>query len=748
MPQIPSLLALILACLVACAPADNREHVILRISASSAGAEAEVLDRQIGRFMHGHPGVRVERQVTPDAADERHQLYVQWLNAGVGNPDILQLDVISVPEFAAARWLLPLERFSPSADDFFPVTLEAVRDDGALYALPWFVDVGMLYYRTDLFERPPATFDELVQMASEARRKRGLEYGLVWQGARYEGLVTVFLEHLGGFGGTLLDSKGRASLDTPPARRALSFMIDAIRRDGAVPEAVLTWQEEQARFAFQNGKAAFMRNWPYAYALMQDPARSMVAGHFAIAPMPAEPGGAPTATLGGQDLAINAHTKHPAEAYALLEFLTAPEQMLERARIAGQLPARPSLYRTAALAEALKIPTSDALAVVMHARPRPVTPVYTNLSEILQVELHRALTGQTTPKHALDEAQARLTAELEAARRGPRSASRSIWVAALGFLFIVLALALRKRRPRAVAEESSRSETRLAWMLIAPAVVITAAVALLPLAWSFYESLNADDLRRPWQGRVFVGVDNYALALSTPRFWNAVGRTLLFASVSVGLEMLTGLLLAILLHRAFRGRGPARTAALLPWAIPTVVAALVWRFSFESEAGLVNTLLRRLHLGSGHFAWLTDATGAWVPVILADVWKSSPFVALLLLARLESIDPELYEAARIDGAGTLGELRHVTLPLLAPALVVAFIFRALDAFRVFDLVYVLTHGGPGTATEPIALYAFDSMLRGLRFGYGSAVSVLIFAIAFILALAYVRVVGRQIEGRP
>jgi ABC-type sugar transport system permease subunit len=198
------------------------------------------------------------------------------------------------------------------------------------------------------------------------------------------------------------------------------------------------------------------------------------------------------------------------------------------------------------------------------------------------------------------------------------------------------------------------------------------------------------------------------------------------------------------MNRAFRGRGLMRAAILVPWAIPTVVAALIWRFMFDGDSGIVNAVLARL--GAGVPVWFVDQTAAWVPVVLADVWKETPFVALLLLAGLQGIDPALYEAARIDGAGAWRQFRHVTLPLLQPALLVALIFRTRDAFRVFDLVYVLTGGGPGTATEPIALYTFTSLLQNLRFGYGSALSVIVFLVAFVLALGYIRMVGAGLTG--
>jgi multiple sugar transport system substrate-binding protein len=186
-------------------------------------------------------------------------------------------------------------------------------------------------------------------------------------------------------------------------------MVDACGRSGIVPRAALAWQEEPTRFAFQTGRAVFMRNWPYASPLLQDPS-SAVAGRFAVASMPAGPGGSPTATLGGAQLAINARTEHPAEAYALIDYLTRPEQMLERARFAGQYPARPALYRDGSLEDALPVSPSAALRVIERAVARPVTPVYTELSGILQVHLHRALSGQQTPRAALTRAAAEIRA--------------------------------------------------------------------------------------------------------------------------------------------------------------------------------------------------------------------------------------------------------------------------------------------------------------------------------------------------
>jgi ABC-type sugar transport system permease subunit len=285
------------------------------------------------------------------------------------------------------------------------------------------------------------------------------------------------------------------------------------------------------------------------------------------------------------------------------------------------------------------------------------------------------------------------------------------------------------------------SEARLAWALVLPAVGTIALVAVFPIGWTFWESLHLADLRMPWLGRPFVGFANYAEALGDRRFWSALAHTGVFVAATVTIELTAGLLLALALDRLSFGASAVRTAVLLPWAIPTVVAALVWRFIFESPAGLASAAATAI--GVLPPTWFADPVMAWVPLVMADAWKTTPFVAILLLAGLQTIDRSLLEAAAVDGAGPRQRFTGVTLPLLTPALLVAFLFRTLDAFRVFDVVYVMTGGGPGTATEPIALFTFTTLLQNLRFGYGSALSVIVFLVACGFALVTIRIFGGE-----
>lgn len=740
------------ALVLAACSAKPSAKVVLTLPTSAVGAEAEVLDRQVSRFEAAHPEIRVERRVTPDAAEQRRQLYVEWLNAGVSDPDILQLDVIWTAEFAAAGWILPLDRFGPPKDEFFFEAIDAGSYAGSVFALPWFVDVGMLYTRTDLVDRPPETFAELDRAAERARRSGAAAYGFVWPGARYEGLVTVFLEHLGGFGGRLSDDSGRLVVDSPEARRALEQMWGYLER-GITPEEVLSWQEEQTRHAFESGRAAFMRNWPYAYSLLQADSASKVRGRFAVSMMPKGPGGTHTAALGGQQLAINANTEHPREAYLLIDYLTRPEQMLERARLAGQLPARRSVYDDPDLARALPFDPPRARQVIEHARARPASPIYSELSSALQVELHRALSGQIEPGVALRRAAEAVGERLHRAgleragaprpRRRKGSDRELLWVAAALAVAVLVTWRLLVLRQRS-EPKLSRADRRFAAVLVAPALIVMGAVALFPLLWTLWESLHADDLRMPWQGRPFVGIANYVEAARSDRFWGAIGHTALFVAASVSLEILFGLALAQIVFRG-RARRLLRATLLLPWVMPTVVAGLLWRFVFDGRESIANLIVASI--GLEPVAWLAHSVAAWVPIVLGDVWKTTPFVALLSLAALETIDETYHEAARVDGARPFQVYWHVTLPLLLPTLLVVVVFRSLDALRVFDLVYVLTGGGPGTATEPISMLAFKALLESLRFGYGAALAVVVLVIALGLAVVYVRAIGSRLPGR-
>ena len=278
-------------------------------------------------------------------------------------------------------------------------------------------------------------------------------------------------------------------------------------------------------------------------------------------------------------------------------------------------------------------------------------------------------------------------------------------------------------------------------LLVGPALGILALFAFYPIVGSFWLSLHRIVLSLPGVGEPFVGLANYAELAQGSVFWRSVGVTLLFVGVSTALEVALGLGLALCLHASFRGRGLARAIALVPWAIPTVVASQMWRFLLNDRFGPVAYYL----FGGG--APLAEAGSALASIIAADVWKTTSFVALIVLAGLQAIPDDLYEAAAVDGAGPFRRFRSVTLPLVLPALLAAVLFRTIDAFRVFDLVFVMTQGGPADATNVLQYMGYKRMFGEGMLGSGAAISTVVFGMTLVASIAYVRIVGsRLLEG--
>jgi multiple sugar transport system permease protein len=285
-----------------------------------------------------------------------------------------------------------------------------------------------------------------------------------------------------------------------------------------------------------------------------------------------------------------------------------------------------------------------------------------------------------------------------------------------------------------------RSERRLGLLLCAPAVLAMLLVTAYPIAYAVVLSVQDIDLRFPDEGG-FVGLDNYGAVLSSELWWTGVLNTVGIAAVSVSIELVLGMGIAMVMHRAIFGRGLVRTAVLIPYGIVTVVAAFAWFYAFDPSSGFVN----HLPLIPDDKAWFGDRWSAFAVIVLAEVWKTTPFMALLLLAGLATIDEGLYEAARVDGANAWQRFRRITLPLLKPALLVALLFRTLDAFRVFDSIFVMTRGAQDT--ESVSILGYNQLISRLNLGMGSAVSVLIFLMVLLVAFVFVRGFGAAVPGR-
>ncbi|MBN9105008.1 MAG: sugar ABC transporter permease [Propionibacteriaceae bacterium] len=295
------------------------------------------------------------------------------------------------------------------------------------------------------------------------------------------------------------------------------------------------------------------------------------------------------------------------------------------------------------------------------------------------------------------------------------------------------------RTPRRHTSATSQVQTRFAWLLLAPAILVVFGVILYPLYRTVLVSLF--DVRSALDpSPAFVGLGNYVAMLSSPSVWASLGRTLYFTVVSLIIEVTLGLCLALLLNAPMRFRWLFRTAIVIPWALPTIVNAAMWKGIYNAQYGALNAVLYQLGVIHDYVPWLSEPWRAMNLVILADAWKTTPLVAFFLLAGLTSIPSELYEAAEVDGLGWWKRFRAITLPLLVPAISIVVVLRTVEAFKVFDIIYAMTRGGPANGTAVISYYTYQTAFSDQSFGIGSAMAMLIVLIIAILCMIYLRLI--------
>ncbi|MEM7756592.1 MAG: sugar ABC transporter permease [Cyanobacteria bacterium P01_A01_bin.40] len=290
----------------------------------------------------------------------------------------------------------------------------------------------------------------------------------------------------------------------------------------------------------------------------------------------------------------------------------------------------------------------------------------------------------------------------------------------------------------------NKQEKFTGWLMLFPALFILVLVFIYPIGRAFWLSWFTENLGTQLQP-VFTGWGNYQRMLGDGRFWQSLWNTSVFTVISVILELLLGLGVALVLNQSFMGRGVVRTIAIIPWALPTAVMGLAWAWIFNDQYGVANDILLRLGLIDTGINWLGTPTLAMTALIIADVWKTTPFISIILLAGLQSISADLYEAHKMDGASPWQSFSQITLPLLMPQILIALLFRFAQSFGVFDLVQVMTGGGPAGSTETVSIYIYSTVMRYLDFGYGAALVVVTFLL-LVLAVAIVSLLLKKVRG--
>ena len=298
----------------------------------------------------------------------------------------------------------------------------------------------------------------------------------------------------------------------------------------------------------------------------------------------------------------------------------------------------------------------------------------------------------------------------------------------------------RAGRPAPHSSAREQADRRLGYSLVTPVIVLLLAITAFPLLYNLWNAFHFDNLSYGGLPHKWVGFSNFSTLFHASSGWvAALERTLVFTVVTIVFDIVVALAMALMMNRTFRGRGFLRAAILVPWAVPTVVSATLWKTMFDPRAGFVDYFLGAFHPAWASLSWLGASTSrSWVAIFVADSWKNIPFVAIILLAGLQVIPNEVYEAAKMDGATWWQSFRRITLPMLKPVISVALIFRTLQALLVFDIIYVMTGGGPGTSTEVLAYLNFKYFIINTDFGVGGAMSIMLVVLALIVSAIYVR----------
>lgn len=368
-------------------------------------------DELIKAFEEKHPNIKIKFQEMPASSGEQHDQYVTAFSAKSSEIDVFDADNIWPAEFAQANYALNLDRFIEAdginMDDYFPGPVEAGRFKGKQWAMPKFTDAGVLYYRADIVDDPPKTWDELLEQGSKYQGEEGTKYGYLMQGAQYEGLVTNAIEYIGAYGGSILDENQNVVIDSPETVKAIKKMKEVVNSD-MVPGNILNFMEIETETSFIEGNAVFARNWTYLQSSAEDEEKSKIVGKVGFTTIPSGDDGSVSA-LGGWMAMINRYTEHPEEAWEFVKFMTGPEGQKISAVHGGNAPTLVDLYNDKEVQSAgVLFSEPDFVKILENAKPRPVSPIYPKISDIMQIELSKALTGDITPEKAASNMQSKI----------------------------------------------------------------------------------------------------------------------------------------------------------------------------------------------------------------------------------------------------------------------------------------------------------------------------------------------------
>ncbi len=579
-----------------------------------------------------NPDIEIKYIAGPWSTDERENIYIRSFLTH--DPiEIVYMDVTWVPKFAKNSWIIPLDRWfrKDMRDKFLKASIDAGTYNGHIYRVPLTSDVGMLYFRKDIVKTPPKTWKDLEEACKRLSDPKR-HFCIVFQGMQYEGLVCNFFEYFWGVGGKNLNRKNLDKIT-----QALKFMKNLLDR-GWAPKSVLSFQEQHSLAFFCQGKAIFMRNWPYAWQILQ---KSKLKGKVGIAPLIKRDGFGSHGVFGGWGFGIANGTKNREDAWKFINFATSVRSQKIIHKIRGLVPSRKSLFFDPYILK--NSPHYRELyKIIDKAKVRPKISNYPVLSDVIKRHVSAVLSG--------------IEKEEDAAKYIINAAE-------------ILEKGVKKNYLKRITSDEELKKVTL--------------------------------------------------------------NTAIFTSISVPLELLLGILIALFLNLDIKGKRILKISVIVPWILPTAVMAMSWQWMFNNPFGVINDILVRVKILKEPFDWLCSTKGAMFASIFADVWKTTPFFVIILYAGLRSIPKELSESIYLDGAGSLSKFFYLTLPMLLPFIRVGLIFRMIHAAGIFDLIWVLTKGGPADSTKTVAIYIYELAFRYNDLYYAVFLTVL-FAISLIL----------------
>ena len=700
------------------------------------GSEGAAIAEYARRFEMERPGLHVRTQAIPWGG-ARDRLITAFV--GDISPDVIQLGTTWVPEFAAIDALLPLDNYlsspgSAGTDAFFAASLDGSRYNGTYVSIPWYVDVRVVFYRTDLltgagWTHYPESWQELEEMSravtADLDGDGQIDRHAISLPVRDDGLLMNFVWQNGG---SALSADGsQVTFNSPRTIEALDLYRRIIREHYSPLDTATQLDPLQA---FARGYVASWISGPWMVGEIRK-RQPDLEGKWAVAMVPGRV--TRQSFLGGSNLAIMKASRNPDLAWEFLQFMSRPDIQADWFRTTGDLPSVPAAWEAASL-------TTDPVWSVFrqqieNGRSTPPVENWEAMAEQIRGGLEEAILTDGRSEDIVLRTDAKLRALL-AARRGNGAIGNapSILRRALAPLLLLILV------PLGIAAFIHRRavwRARIAYALLAPIVIHCFCFLLLPMVASFVLSLTDYDLYslRDWQRTSFLGIGNYRALGSDPVFWQSVVNTLYFVAVAGPLTIGLGLLVSLVLHQVKgRLRGALTVAFFLPVITPMVAVAVVWQWIYAPRDGLLNVLIAMV--GMEPVPWLSDTRTALPALMLLAIWKNFGYSMVIFLGGLQAIPQELYEAAKLDGAGPLGILRNVTLPLLRPIMLFVAVLTIIGFMQFFSEPYIMTdRGGPRNRTLSITLYLYKEGFTSFRLGYASAIAYTLCAAIASLSIA-------------